>query len=321
MSDSNTDRLYQASANGRLVHGYLLTGNDYEGKRAYALHLIQSLGCLDPQADGPCGICDICQRAVMNQLPDIYYVEPEGATVKVDQIRQLKEWLNTSPLELGFKVALIDQAQVMTPQAMNALLTVLEEPNDDVYLILYTQEAQQVLPTIQSRVQTVHFPTPGQATRIAEWEEAGMASLHAHIMAHLASDAAEYWVAHYDSEAMGKWFDALNHFLASLVARNTYSFILVHTELSPYLQGRQAQDSLDYLMLLIHQGLVSQGMQNPNQAQVQTYYLKQLLGDLNWEPNHWLQLYHLALSAKQKLHANVPAQAVYEQMALLACQQ
>ena len=99
------NRMREVIRRQQLVHGYVFTGNDELGKRQLTQDMIQTLAC--KQKPSPCGTCDICQRVAHDQLADIFYLKPDGQSIKVDQIRQLREWLATSPVEISFKMAII----------------------------------------------------------------------------------------------------------------------------------------------------------------------------------------------------------------------
>lgn len=317
-----SQHFYQLVETNRLAHAYLFTGDDYEGKQRLAKHIVQALGCLRfDEANQPCQECDICVRARNNQLADVLYLQPEGQSIKVQQIRELKEWLTTSPLEVPFKVAVIEQAETMNPSSSNALLTFLEEPARNVYLILFSQSASSVLPTIQSRVQVIHFPQATIAERLDYLLEKEIQPDHAKVLAVLSSDSTEHLIEGYDAEEMSQWFKTLNSFFQLLATRNRTAVISIETQLKPYLTVQQSLDGLDYLLALTHSGLMYKTNQDkPESILVQRFFLSELFKKHSISQSHLLALYELLLETKQRISANVSPKLALERLAILASQ-
>jgi DNA polymerase III gamma/tau subunit len=104
-----------------------------------------------------CGSCPSCYKASKGVLTDILEVAPDGARIKIDQIRQLKKDVAFGPLESRHKVVIINPADAMTTEAANSFLKLLEEPIEGVVLLLVTSMLSGILPTIRSRAQQVPF--------------------------------------------------------------------------------------------------------------------------------------------------------------------
>ncbi len=94
------------------------------------------------------------------QHPDVFWIEPKGlsASIKIEDIRNLKERINFKPYEAQVKIFIIQDAQRLTPPSANALLKALEEPPADTILILIAESASQLLPTVVSRCRLIRFP-------------------------------------------------------------------------------------------------------------------------------------------------------------------
>ncbi|MFT5206894.1 MAG: DNA polymerase-3 subunit delta' [Candidatus Omnitrophota bacterium] len=145
-------------ANGNAPHALCFSGPDGVGKRQCGLALTQGLLCMDKQ-DKPCGICQGCRNISDLSHPDLYIVEPDGKsrTIKISQIKAIKKELVMKPIAGLVRVALIDEADRMNPEAQNALLKMLEEPPAYVYFILVTAYPQKLLTTVLSRCQRLRF--------------------------------------------------------------------------------------------------------------------------------------------------------------------
>jgi DNA polymerase-3 subunit delta' len=162
----------------RPPHALLFVGPDRVGKTTLALELAAGLLCLDADSSArPCGGCAACRKVAHGNHPDLHRLEPEGAgqQIRVAQVQGLAADLALLPLEGRFRVAVIEHAQRLNPDAQNALLKTLEEPPPAVCLILAADDSSALLPTVVSRCARVRLG-PVAAETIAELiEERGLA--------------------------------------------------------------------------------------------------------------------------------------------------
>lgn len=149
------DALQKTIASGKLPNAWLFAGPRGIGKRKVAEGLAAVLCC---QADKqPCGRCDGCVKVCKGIHPDVIVVERETLQLKIDQVRELTQRVQFYPLESRHKVAIIDDADMMTHGAANAMLKLLEEPPDATHIVLVTAAAHRLLPTIRSRCHRIAF--------------------------------------------------------------------------------------------------------------------------------------------------------------------
>ncbi len=146
--------LRQALSNRRIAHAYLFEGPDGIGKRLVALAMARSLLC---ETGTGCGDCTPCRKVDHNNHPDIHLLDADGATIKIDQVRNLQKELALKPLEGIYKICLIDGAEQFNPAAANALLKTLEEPQPHTLIILLSSRPESLLATIRSRCQRLPF--------------------------------------------------------------------------------------------------------------------------------------------------------------------
>jgi DNA polymerase III subunit delta' len=181
--DSCIAVLTRSLATGKIAHAYLFDGIEGCGKKKTALAFIEAVFCGGTEG---CGICPSCRKLGTMQHPDLHLVEPDGAFIKIDQIRELQRDLAFRPFEAPKKACIIDAVDRLNPAAGNALLKTLEEPPGNALLILITANPGSVLPTILSRCQRLHFAALPEATIATLLREKGSEPEVARIVAALA---------------------------------------------------------------------------------------------------------------------------------------
>ena len=149
--------LRHALETGRLAHSFLIVGSPDGRGLALAEELVRLLFCTAAQK--PCHACEGCERVARRQHPDVYWLEPakKSRILSVDQIRELNQRLGQTAYAGGWKVGALLHAERMNTEAMNALLNTMEEPPGRTPIILVTDQAQGLLPTIVSRCQRINL--------------------------------------------------------------------------------------------------------------------------------------------------------------------
>ncbi len=140
---------------GKLSHAYLFCGSRGTGKTTSAKILSRAVNCLSPVDGEPCGVCTACQL-VKAGCADVIEIDA-ASNNSVDNVRSLIEQAQFAPLELRYRVFIIDEVHMLSNAAFNALLKTLEEPPKHVLFILATTEPQKLPATIISRCQRFDF--------------------------------------------------------------------------------------------------------------------------------------------------------------------
>ena len=152
-----TEPLMQALRTGRVNHAYLFSGPRGCGKTTSARILARCLNCEQGPTPQPCGTCESCVALARGGPGTVDVIEIDAASHGgVDDARDLRERASYGPAQSRYKVYIIDEAHMVTPQGFNALLKIVEEPPEHVKFVFATTEPDKVIGTIRSR--THHYP-------------------------------------------------------------------------------------------------------------------------------------------------------------------
>ncbi|MGN1090664.1 MAG: DNA polymerase III subunit gamma/tau [Huintestinicola sp.] len=151
-----TTTLKNQIVSGKTAHAYLFTGSRGTGKTTCARIFAKALNCENSSDGNPCNCCDICRDADNFALSDIIEIDA-ASNGSINDARELREAAVYTPERCRYKVYIIDEVHMLSKDAFNALLKIIEEPPAHVKFIMATTELHKVLPTILSRCQRFDF--------------------------------------------------------------------------------------------------------------------------------------------------------------------
>jgi len=292
-------------------HAYLFSGPAGAGQLQTALVFAKALFCTELEDDA-CGQCLECRKVEHGNHPDLTMIEPDGASIKIDQIRELQRIFSYRSENRNPKVYIIDHAEKMTTQAANSLLKFLEEPQSPAVAILIAENGQALLPTIQSRVQSVPFrslsPQMMEQVLVGEGYPAALVRCAVHLASGLDGCRKilnENWFAEIRNVVLQLGKESLNRTGPAMITASQKVF---KTELS---------DHLDILFSLFHLWFkdmihVQYGRKESLVFIDQAEYIS---GHASARSTaQWVSYMDLAAECQKKLRYNVNGQLCVEQL-------
>lgn len=309
-----SELLSHSLQNNRLAHAYLFTGPKGAGKKQMALHLAKSLFCQEREHDA-CGACLACRRIDAGNHPDVRLLAPDGASIKIDQIRDLQKEMAMRAVESRHKVYIIEHVDKMTTQAANSLLKFLEEPPAGVLAVLLTEHSNAILPTILSRCQIVPF-SPLSADEIAKQLHAsGVAEGMARTASHITTNVEEALLLS-QSESFAQLKNLVIQLVKECKQSNSSALLTIHEMLQKSDKLKEELPLfLDLLILWLrdilyvqvgrHAHLINSDQQDVLQGQA-----------LIWTKAELLRGIDLVMETKYRIERNANAQLALERLVL-----
>lgn len=155
-NDDNKKLLENTVRSNNVLHSYLFFGTEGIGKKVFAKEFSKMILC-NSKDEKPCNKCKSCIEFDSNNNPDFFVIEPDGSSIKIEQIRQMQKSILEKPIESNKKVYIINDAETMTKEAQNCMLKTLEEPQDFIVIILIASNENNILPTVKSRCTKIFF--------------------------------------------------------------------------------------------------------------------------------------------------------------------
>lgn len=300
----------------RVAHAYLLEGLRGTGKRETGMVIAKMLLCESP-IDGykPCESCVNCRRINNRNHPDVHIIEPDGLSIKKQQIGALQEEFAKKAVESSRKIYMIIHADKMSVSAANSLLKFLEEPSPQTVALLLTEQLQQILPTILSRCQVLAFKPLLPEAMAKQLVENGVAPENALLLAHMTNNLDEAIALNVD-----EWFAQAQKIVLKLFEMLKKNHLEAMVQLQDgWHQHFKEKEQIDYgldLLLLIFKDLLYIQLGQPEKLVykkeielLNKYALKVSTKQLAEEMT-------AILNAKRKLRANMNPQLLMEELVL-----
>ncbi|OIK08791.1 DNA polymerase III subunit delta' [Bacillus sp. MUM 13] len=300
----------------RVAHAYLFEGEKGVGKREASIIFAKSLLC-EQQIDGylPCENCKNCKRINSGNHPDVHLIEPDGLSIKKEQIKSLQEEFSKKSVEANRKIYMIFNADKMSVQAANSLLKFLEEPSSDTVAILVTEQIQRILPTILSRCQVLSFKPLSPAVLKEKLINQGVNIQDSSIIPHLTHNfeegiriSNEEWFAQ-AQKIVVKLYEVLNQ-------NPMKALLYLQEEWFVHFKEREQMDrSLD-LLFLIYKDLLYIQLDKRELAVFQNKTGEFETHALHLSQRRLADCMGYILEAKRKLLSNTNPQLLMEQLVL-----
>ncbi|WP_203364443.1 DNA polymerase III subunit delta' [Bacillus sp. REN10] len=298
----------------RVAHAYIFEGDQGTGKKNAALFFAKSLLC-EGQGTLACETCSNCRRIESGNHPDVHYIEPDGLSIKKQQITFLQQEFSKTAVEAKRKIYIIQHADRMTASAANSLLKFLEEPNSDTVALLLTEQVQRMLPTIISRCQLLAFKLLRPELLQNRLIEEGISLPLASLVAKLTNNVQEALEL-----SREEWFAQSRVIVLKLyevLQKNPLeAMVKLQEDFNGHFKDKQqVNQALDLLLLLFKDLLSLQtgketGLAFPDQLAL----LKQ--NALQSSAKRVTEQMTAILEAKRKLDANMNPQLLMEQLVL-----
>jgi len=152
--NNNLSEIYNQYREKKLAHAYLIETNNSTRLLDDLKKLIKAINCPNEYKEH-CQSCNLCNLITKDNLPSIITIEPEGASIKKNQIETLKLSFETKPIYSKYNVYIIKNAEKLNSSSANAMLKFVEEPTAGILGFFITNNKDVIIPTIKSRCQII----------------------------------------------------------------------------------------------------------------------------------------------------------------------
>ena len=300
----------------KVSHAYLFEGTKGVGKSETALLFTKMYFCLNPiNGVEACNECHNCNRIESGNHPDVFMVEPDGNSIKKEQIQQLQKEFSFSGYESNKKVYIIKHAEKMSTSAANSLLKFLEEPNPGTVAILTTEEPNRMLNTILSRCQEISFVPLSHSKFVNLLKSQGSISeCDARLVASLTNNFEEA-ITIYNDERFLASKNLIISFAKEILSNNPLAFLNVSNFTDHFKERAEVEQGIELLTLFFKDMLYAKvGKQEKVVFLDEIQYV--VAAANHFDPTKITSNINAIVSAKKRLYSNVNAQLVLEQIVL-----
>ena len=301
--------LEHALKDGNIAHAYLLSGEAGIPLLSMAKFLAKSIICDNPTPFA-CEQCLTCARVDYGNYQDIVILDGASASLKKDEINQvITSFSYTAKEAKGVLIYIIHLVENMTNEAINALLRFLEEPVDDVYAILTTENEERVLPTIISRTQLLRFKLIDRKKVINEANELGVYEEDAELLSYFYNNAYEI-KEHTNDEKYLSLKELFRNYLEEMNKGRGEVVYFTQTILSNKLRAKE--DVRMFLDLFIDFFKNMQEAKYTNDYIFQSF--KSIIDALNQKLDHMEETLDLLFTLRQNIEMNVNIPLLFDKL-------
>lgn len=303
----------------RLSHAYLVQGSRGTGKKSFARLIAMTLLCEARQGVDPCQTCNTCHRIMTGNHPDLHWIEPDGRTIRNEQIDLLRKEFAYTGLETTQKIYIVSSAETLTVNAANRILKFLEEPDTQTTALLLTENVQGILPTIQSRCQIIDLqpldPTAFQHRLIQE-KDVSITENNARYLSALTNNIEEAIQLH-EAGFVYEWKNTVTDLIYTLVTNHDERYLFIHQKWFATMKEKEEQEQGIELLLFALRDIMDYQVGRVDNLAI----FSSDDGLLKRAANHWtdkkvLNMMKAVLEARQKLKQYIHPTLLMEQMVL-----
>jgi DNA polymerase III subunit delta' len=304
--------LMNAFQRDRVAHAYLFEGPKGTGKIDVAYLFAKTYFCERPNGTEPCLECNNCKRIEHHNHPDVYYVEPEGLTIKKEQVQMIQKESSFSGFESEKKVFIVNHADKMSASAANSLLKFIEEPAKGTVVILITEEVHRMLETIVSRCQLLSFKPLPHSLFIQQMIDEGVSENNARLIASLTNNLQEGIEMNEDPLFIeGK--QIVKRFAKEIQSGSLNAFISISDFLEHFNEKEDVLFGIDLLTLFYKDFLYAQAGKHQKIVFLdeKDYFIRE---SNNMKPTEIANKIASIINAKKRIYSNVNPHTVLEQI-------
>ena len=254
--------LNKSFTNNKIAHAYIFEGPAGAKKRETAFWMTKRFLCSSLKGNTACGVCAECKRVDSINHPDVHLIEPDGQSIKIEQIRSLQKEFAYKGVETDKKVYIIQDVDKMTNQAANCLLKFLEEPNGETLAILLTERKNRLLPTIISRCQLYTFSPLQEKDLEKIYSNKGISRDKRVVLSKVTSDV-DYGLALMEDNWLDKALGNIANFLNEYLLDPYSALIYLQSEWVDFFSDKKKQQLGLDLLLLAFKDMSQLGIKRP----------------------------------------------------------
>ncbi len=295
----------------RIAHAYCFYGPRGVGKLKAAIQLAKAINCKELDGEA-CDHCHICRRIENGNHPDVVRIAPEGQSIKIEQIRLIKQEFLFGASEAVRRILIIQQADEMTLEAANSLLKFLEEPGVPMVAILITENMHALPDTVLSRCQQVRFVPLSPEIITKKLVERGAHPRQARIAAHLANGVDEAWEI-VEEDGFAQFCERVIKWSQEIISGNPGALVTLQAELLHDVEKERIKRMLD-IMQFWFRDILNCHLKRANEPLFPEFHPEHQ--KIKLPLSKLLHMMNSIETAKKALMSPVQPQAVLEQMVL-----